>query len=760
MSYGQMPNQGLPGGQPGPGIRPQMPQMGPQQGMTPPAPQMGMAPPAPPMGMPPQPGATPDQDNSNQFDIVLQKINIAEKLDEDKLKEIGAECKEGYETDEASRKDWVMATSEWLKLAGQTREKKTYPWPDASNIKYPLISTASMQFSARAYPSLIPPDGNIVQAQVWGNDPDGQKTQLGDRIGKYMSWQLMQDLDYWEEDMDKLLMQISIVGMMHKKTFYCRTTEKIESVLVFPENFVVDYWTPCLEESERISEVMYMSKNQIKEKVLNEEFLDIDLGGPQTPPNPLMKDMKNNKKSTDWTTPYRIIEQHTWLDLNDDGLREPYIVTFDYASAKVLRIQARYTKDGVKVDKKGKPICYTPLHYYTKFGFIPNPDGSYYDLGFGHLLGPLNEGINSILNQLIDAGTLSNLQVGFIGKGLRMKMGTSSFQPGEWKAVNATGDDLRKQIVPLPTKEPSNVLFQLLGMLITSGKELASVAEIFTGKMPGQNTPATTTMATIEQGMKVFTAIYKRVYRSLGKEYKKIFDLNKLYLDKDTYLAVLGTKALNPEDFDPEVFDVCPTADPTATTQTEKLLKAQALMELMQAFGDILPRQLVLKRMLEAQEQPNYAELVPGMQQTGQPAPPPPPPPDPKVLAIQEKAKAEQAKVMIQQQAAAQDAQREQQSQQQELQFKAQEHAMNIQMKQAELQQDAQIHHAKMSMEMASNQQQLRQNEQTHQMGLMQQQQSHEAGLAQQKEAAQTKNEVMKSTASQKKTSSSGGQTK
>lgn len=742
------------------------PMMGnPQQPPAPPQmPVQTHAPMGQPMPPPQDPQQSQDQDNDqddqeNQFDIALQSVNLAKKLDEHELAKIGDECFRGFEDDETSRKDWVMQTSEWLKLAGQLREDKTFPWPGAANIKYPLISTAAMQFSARAYPSLVPSDGNIVQTKVWGNDPDGSKNATGDRIGKYMSWQLMQDLEYWEEDMDRLLLQISVVGMMHKKTYYCKITDKIQSTLVFPENFVVDYWTPSLDTCERVSEILWMSQNRIEEKKRSGEYLDVDLGSPQSPEASQLNQGKKTQKTVDWTTPYKIIEQHTWLDLNDDGLREPYIVTFDHASKKVLRIQARYTKKGVKVDKKGKPVAYEPVQYYTKFGFIPNPDGSYYDYGFGHLIGPLNEGINAILNQLIDAGTLSNMQVGFIGKGLRMKMGTQQFQPGEWKAVNATGDDLRKQIVPLPAKEPSNVLFQLLGMLVTSGKELASVAEIFTGKMPGQNTPATTTMATIEQGMKVFTAIYKRIYRSLAKEYKKVFDLNGYYLDPDTYLSILGDQSINPDDFDPDIYDVCPTADPTATTQTEKLMKAQALMELMQAFGPALNPQKVLMRILDAQEQPNWQELIPGMQETGKPSPPPPPPPDPKVMAIQAKAQAEQAKIQMQQQAQQQEMQNDQQSHQQELQFKQAEHQMDLQHKSAELQFTAQEKHAKMQMDLATAQQQSRQSEEQHQMGLQQQQDAHTASMQQQKEMAQTKQGVLKSN-SQKATTPSGKGTK
>src|SRR4030095_9076142 len=234
------------------------------------------------------------------------------------------------------------------------------------------------------------------------------------------------------------------------------------------------------------------------------------------------------------------------------------------------------------------------------------------------------------------------------GKGLRLKAGEQRFQPGEWKPVNATGDDLRKQIVPLPAKDPSNVLFQLMGSLITSGKELASVAEIFTGKMPGQNTPATTTMATVEQGMKVFTAVYKRIYRSLAEEFKKLFDLNAPYLNPETYQAVTGVQ-VGPDDFKPQgpkgeyYYSICPGADPVAVSQSEKLMKAQALVEMI-PLGTLDPVEIT-RRLLYAMEQPNSEKcLAPAIQQTGAM---PPPPPDPKMLEMQAKLQAEQSSAAI-----------------------------------------------------------------------------------------------------------------
>lgn len=606
-------------------------------------------------------------DQSLQAIKLLSKIeadNLAENLSEDELIKIGQDAKRGFDLDEASRADWLAATEDWLNLAKQVKENKTYPWPNASNVKYPLISTAAMQFSARAYPSLVPGDGNLVFARVIGKDPTGEKTNKADRISKYMSWQLMYDMPNWVDDMDRMLIMLPVCGMVFKKTYYSKEHEKIVSELVYPENFVVDYWATSLETAERYSEILYIPERKLKEKQRSGEYLNIDLG---SPPNP--------SGATDTILPYKIIQQGTWLDLDNDGIQEPYTVIFHYESGKVLRIVARFTPKDIKLDDKGRIIGIKAICHYTKFPFIPNPDGSFYDLGFGHLLGPINESVNTLINQLIDSGTLSNLQAGFIGKGLRLKMGDSPLKPGEWRAVNAVGDDLRKQLIPLPTKEPSNVLFQLLGSLITSGKELASVAEIFVGKMPGQNTPATTTMATIEQGMKVFTAIYKRIYRALEKEYKKIFYLNSEYLDPKSYATVLD-EPVDPSDFDKSSYDVCPAADPNASSQQEKLLKAQALLELL-PLGTVDPLEVTI-RIVQAQDQPNWEKLIPGMAQ-GQPQIRQQP--DPKLMEMQQKMQAEQQKYQLMLGAKQKELEMNQRSKEAELAMKQQEKLIDLQSK-------------------------------------------------------------------------------
>lgn len=648
---------------------------------------------------------TPEQPQP-QLRAKIESVNLADGMDEDQLNEIGANAKAGYDADRQSRKEWEDNVESWTKLAIQAREKKTYPWPNASNVKYPLLATASMQFAARAYPSLVPSDGKVVKAQVVGKDPTGKKADQADRVSTFMSYQLMKEMHGWEEDMDKMLVMLPVVGTMFKKTYFDKVEGKNASKLVMPLNLVVNYWTKSLEATERISERIEMSARILKERQRGGVFLDIDLGAP-----PSQEGM--NIPANDTTTPYNLVEQHTYLDLDEDDYPEPYIVTFQEETGKVLRIMARYDDKSLITDDDGKLVKITPINYYTKFGFIPNPDGSFYDIGFGILLGPINESVNTLINQLVDAGSLNNLQGGFIGKGLRIKMGDQRFTPGEWKAVNATADDLKKQILPLPTKEPSAVLFQLMGALITSGKELASVAEIFTGKMPGQNTPATTTMATIEQGMKVFTAVYKRIYRSLTEEFKKLYRLNEVYLNPQTYSAVLDVP-VGPEDFSEENYEVCPGADPTAVSQTEKLLKAQGLMELLPS-GMLNPVE-VIKRILTAQEQPNIEALIPPqILQSGQA----PQQPDPKQQELEMKSQAEQQKSALKQQElqfkselAARDQQFQQAMEQQrmnaELQFK------EMQMR---LDATAKIHDTRAKM--VQSQQQMVQKEQTHRQTLV-----------------------------------------
>lgn len=540
---------------------------------------------------------------------LISSDNIANDLSEEQLKKIGTQVYDGYDTDLKSRSLWEKDLEKWTKLALQIVDEKTFPWKGASNVKYPLLSTAAMQFNARAYPSLVPADNKVVKCRVVGADPDGMKADRARRVSLHLSYQVTEEMEDWEEDMDRLLLVLPITGTAFKKTYWDNSLQRNCSKLVYPTDLVVNYWAKTLEEAERKTEIIPASKRKIKERQLQGIYRECTLPDPQIDAT---DDQRQDRQGftnpdQDETTPYTLLEQHGYLDLDEDGYAEPYTILIEKHSKEVLRITPRYQSEDVVMDDKQKVVKITPFEHYTKFSFVPNPDGGFYDIGFGRLLGSINASADTLVNQLIDSGTLNNLQSGFIGKGLRIKMGESSFTPGEWKAVNATGDDIKKQIFPLPTKEPSPVLMNLLQFLLQSGKELASVAEIFVGKMPGQNTPATTTMATIEQGMKVFTAVYKRIFRALTKEYRKLYKLNYRYLNPEQYLAVIDEQIEQSDYAGPEN-DVVPAADPQATMAQEKMTKAQNLMQVM-SLGTLDPMQ-VTKYLLEAFEIPNADQFI------------------------------------------------------------------------------------------------------------------------------------------------------
>ena len=349
---------------------------------------------------------------AQEIKALLESKNIAESLDKELLQKIGQDAKRGFESDLLSRKEWEVATEEWTKLAKQLAEVKTYPWRNASNVKYPLLSTAAMQFAARAYPSLVPSDRKIVKGRPIGKDPTGQKTKSAEAVALYMSYQLMDEMKGWEEDMDKLLLMLPIVGVMFKKTYWDSVKKVNCSRLVLPKNLVVDYWTTTLDEAERISEILQLSKRKVQERKQAGLWLeDVELGDPTTPVD------SKNAPISDNITPYEFIEQHCYLDLDDDDYEEPYIVTFQRTSGKVVRITARFDQDTITMDDKGEMVKIEAVQYYTKFGFIPSPDGGFYDNGFGTLLGPLNESVNTLINQLIGRETLQTKGVSGTGEG-------------------------------------------------------------------------------------------------------------------------------------------------------------------------------------------------------------------------------------------------------------------------------------------------------------------------------------------------------
>ena len=512
--------------------------------------------------------------------------NICEVLDEADLNTISYNVYKGFQADLESRSAWEKRTEDAMKLALQVAEAKSFPWPGASNVKFPLITIAALQFHARSYPVLI--NGETpVQCRVIGDDPTGEKEQRSHRVSQFMSYQILEEDTNWESEMDRVLISQPIVGCAFKKSYFDPILKHNVSENILAKDFVVNYWTKHLDTSPRITQIQYLSKNDIYERVARGLWSEMKEGRPAAVPQSNMTLAQNKAQgmtapdSIDDSTPYEILEQHTFIDFDGDGYAEPYIIWMRRDTKQVLRIVARYFENSIERDDKGNVLTIKAETYFTKFPFIPSPDGGFYDLGFGSLLGPLNQSIDTLLNQLIDTGTMANTAGGFLSRGIKLRGGNYNFAPLEWKHVDTTGDDLRKGIMPLPVREPSQVLFTLLSMLINYGERIGGSVDILSGQNPGQNTAAETTRTMAEQGMKIFSGIFKRTYRSLKDEFRKLYRLNQLYLEGvEDYNSDQGQNFIAADDFLGPVSDVRPAADPNIVSDTQRIQQAQAVLQL------------------------------------------------------------------------------------------------------------------------------------------------------------------------------------
>lgn len=504
-----------------------------------------------------------------QLEKLIKHKNIAETLSKEELNKIGSKVVDEYEVDLESRSEIDKVNEEAMKLAKQTPEAKSFPWEGAASIKYPLVTVASIQFASRAFPEIVP-DEKITGFKIIGADPDKAKENRAKSVSEYMDYQLTEEMDGWLDSTDRLLHVLPIVGTCFKKVYYDSIDKVVTSKFLTYNDVVVNKNAENLKKARRVTHKFYKYKNYAVEMHNANIWLNSDLGYAS-----LDEETEGEVQSD---APHLFLEQHRWLDLDNDGYEEPYIVTVHKNSRKVLRIVARYDENGV-VFKNGKFVKINPIHYFIKYPFIPNPDGGFYDTGFGSLLYPINESLNTAINQLLDGGTLANTGGGFLGRGIKIGAGTVNFKPGEWKKTDVMGQDLKQGIVPLPTKEPSQVLFQLLGLLINAGRDISSVQEAMAGQKPGENVSAATVTALIEQGLKVFSGIYKRIYRSLTEELKLIFQLNSKYAEYQKYYEVIDRK-ISRDDFNTSDFDISPNASPVFSLESQRTARAQALLEI------------------------------------------------------------------------------------------------------------------------------------------------------------------------------------
>lgn len=514
----------------------------------------------------------------------IKAKNICDKFSEEDLQRIGNYVWTGYDQDEQSRDKWLRRTEAAMDLAMQVQKPKTFPWPDCSNIAFPIITIAALQFHARAYSTLI--NGlDVVKCRTIGPDPTGAGKARSGRISCHMSYQVLEEDAAWEEQHDRALINLPIVGCVFFKTYYSASKKHNVSELVLAKDLVVNYYAKSLEDCPRKTHVLPFFRNDLRERGLRGVFRNVeneawfDAAAQQPTSDPKADNRKGQTQpQPDQDTPFVCLEQHCVLDLDKDGYAEPYIITIDRDSRYVLRIVAAFDREeDIERTESGKIISITRNEYFTKVPFIPSPDGGIYDLGFGVLLGPLNESVNSLINQLVDAGTWSTTAGGFLGRGAKIRGGVYSFAPLEWKRVDSTGDDLRKNIVPLDVREPSQVLFSLLSLLINYANRIPGTTDTMVGENPGQNTPAENMREMVAQGSKIYNNLFKRVWRSMKDEFKKLYILNGKYLDtrKD-----FGPESyVMREDYLGDPGQVCPAADPNLVSDADRLRQAMTIKQ-------------------------------------------------------------------------------------------------------------------------------------------------------------------------------------
>jgi chaperonin GroES len=519
---------------------------------------------------------------------VISSPNLCELIDPDDLKRIGEECFEGYTRDEQSRETWMKRNEAGMDLALQIQKDKSFPWPGCANVAFPLVTIAAMQFHARAYPAIV--NGTeIVKCAVFGEDPDGQLNARANRISTHMSWQLLYQDKTWEDQEDKAILNLSIIGTNFKKSYYSSILRHNVSELVLAKDLVLNYWSKSVEDTPRKTHKLPMFRNEVHEKIMRGIFCDVteepwynSAPAPRRNVQQVNQDNRQgvNPPQSDDTTSLLFLEQHCSLDLDGDGYAEPYIITFESTSKCVCRIVTRFDQESdiervLAGPNKGKIIRITAMEYFTKKTFIPSPDGGIYDIGFGVFLGPLNEAVNSLVNMLLDAGTMQTTGGGFLGRGAKIRGGTTTVAPFEWKRVDSTGDDLRKSIFPLPVNAPSDVLFQLLSLLINYTSRISGTTDVMVGENPGQNTPASSMQTMVEMGQKIYTAIFKRLWRSSKEEFTKLYRLNGMFLPMDTNQPGGATRS----DYQGSADNLSPVADPNVTSDSMRLQMAGALKQ-------------------------------------------------------------------------------------------------------------------------------------------------------------------------------------
>ena len=514
--------------------------------------------------------------------------NLAEFINEDTLSEISGDIVGNIEEDINSRSDWEEQYKGGLELLGMSYEDRSEPFEGASGIVHPLLAESVTQFQAQAYREMLPAGGPVKTAIIGAETPE--VTAQAERVKNYMNYQITYEMEEYDPELDQMLFYLPIVGSAFKKVYFDPSMQRAVSKFVHAEDLIVPYNATDLKTSTRITHVVRMGKNEIRKLQLQGFYRDIDLpssdsgGTNYDEVKETIDDIQGVGKSTSDNEEITLYEIHTDLDLvgfedvgqdgEPTGLKMPYVVTIVEKSGEVLSIKRNFNE--------GDPFR-RKIPYFIHYKFLPGL--GFYGFGLTHMIGGLSRASTSILRQLIDAGTLSNLPAGFKARGARIRDDESPLNPGEFRDVDMVGMDLRQAIMPLPFKEPSQTLYSLLGTLIDSGRRFASMADMKVGEMQG-NAPVGTTMAIMERGTKVMSAIHKRLHYSQKIEFKLLARLFAMDVPMYPYQVPGAPPEIKQTDFDDRI-DILPVSDPNIFSMSQRIALAQTQLQLAQSNPEI-----------------------------------------------------------------------------------------------------------------------------------------------------------------------------
>ena len=552
-----------------------------------------------------EPGAINVPGTEDHFD------NLADILPEDNLEPIGNEMVQNFMDYKSSRKDWERSYTQGLDLLGFKYENRTEPFQGASGATHPVLAEAVTQFQAQAYKELLPSDGPVRTQIVGAKNP---QTELqAQRVKDYMNYLIMDEMKEYEAEFDSMLFHLPLAGSTFKKVYYDVPMGRVVSKFVPADELVVPYTATSLDDAEAIIHVVKVSENELRKQQVSGFYRDVELGPPDNvEKNDLEKkerELDGTKKTGKQESMYTLLECHVNLDLEGfedvgsdgepTGIKLPYIVTVDEGSRTVLSIRRNYAPDDLKKNK---------IQYFVHFKFLPGL--GFYGFGLIHMIGGLSRTATTALRQLLDAGTLANLPAGFKQRGVRVRDEASPIQPGEFKDVDAPGGSLRDAFFPLPYKEPSPTLLQLLGVVVSAGQRFAAIADMQIGDTK-QNAAVGTTIALLERGSRVMSAIHKRCYAAMKDEFRILSKVVSQYLPPEyPYDVVGGQRNIKQADFDQRV-DVIPVADPNIFSMSQRITLAQTQLQLATSNPQIHNLYQVYRNMYEAIGVKNVDAVLP-----------------------------------------------------------------------------------------------------------------------------------------------------